>query len=44
MIELSINVPEVGEFIKEIVGRKRYKRIRGAVNYRNGALPSSIYP
>jgi len=71
MIELSINVPEVREFIKEIVevpgrifeimrfnvqetvgrylnllmeseltfmlGRERYQRARGAVNYRNGA-------
>jgi putative transposase len=71
MIELSINVPEIREFIKEIVetpgkvfeimrfnvqqtvgrylsllmeseltfmlGRGRYERARGSVNYRNGA-------
>ena len=71
MIELSINVPEIREFIKEIIevpgrifeimrfnvqetvgrylsllmeseltfmlGRERYERRKGAVNYRNGA-------
>ena len=71
MIEVSINVPEIREFIKEIIevpgrifeilrfnvretvgrylsllmeseltfmlGRERYERRRGAVNYRNGA-------
>lgn len=71
MIELSINIPEVREFIKEIVevpgrvfdimrfnvretvgrylsllmeseltfmlGRERYERAKGSINYRNGA-------
>jgi hypothetical protein len=71
MIEVSINVPEIREFIKEIIevpgrifeimrfnvqetvghylsllmeseltfllGRERYERRKGAVNYRNGA-------